>query len=281
MSWRAALVVGALAASLALPAAPRAGTVDWLRREVACSGAGAPRLREEVENVTVTRGGTERAARAGARRACREVLWALLVERGETVAARVARDPATAAAVERVVRRTPPRAPPRFFADGGVEVDLVLPLDGPLSELLLGGGGGPRAASGAGAAGAVTPPGAPAEASSPAEVPAADAATGLLVDATGLAVAPALGPRLLDEAGAEVYSPAVLAPAARAAGGAAYATSVAAARAGQAARLGPAPRVVKAVRAEGPDLVLADRDARDVRGRAFLAAGRVVIAGLP
>lgn len=249
------LVAAALIVAAHALAEPRAGGVDWLRREVTCSGVGAPRLREEVENVAVTRAGTERAARADARRACLEALRGVVIRRGETVGARLDRDPGAASAIERLVRSAPPRAPPRFFADGGVEVDLAVPLDGPVSRLLLAGEAAPGAVSS----------------------PVPDGATGLVVDASDLAVTPALGPRLLDEAGAEIYGPSMLTVEARASGGAGYAATVAAARSARAARTGAAPRLVKAIRADGPDLVLSERDAAEVRARPYLAAGKVAV----
>ena len=64
-----------------------------------------------------------------------------------------------------------------------------------------------------------------------AAAPAGGGPTSLVIDATGLKVAPALAPRLLDEAGKELYGPSALGETARKAGGvAAYARSLEAAR---------------------------------------------------
>ena len=103
--------------------------------------------------------------------------------------------------------------------------------------------------------------------------------TSLVVDATGLKVAPALAPRLLDEGGKELYGPSALADSARRSGGvAAYARSLDAARRDLASRLGDRPLVVRAVRAQGTDLVLAAADAAPLASRPpYLAEGRVVI----
>jgi hypothetical protein len=112
-----------------------------------------------------------------------------------------------------------------------------------------------------------------------AAAPAPAGPTALVVDAAGLKVAPALAPRLLDEAGQELYGPAALGEAARkGAGVAAYARSLDAARRDLASRLGDKPLVVKAVRAQGSDLVLGAEAAQALASRpAFLSEGRVVI----
>jgi hypothetical protein len=112
-----------------------------------------------------------------------------------------------------------------------------------------------------------------------AAAPASSGPTSLVIDASGLKVAPALAPRLLDEAGKELYGPSALGESARKAGGvAAYARSLDAAKRDLGARLGDRPVVVKALRAEGTDLVLAAADAATFASRPpFLAEGRVVI----
>ncbi len=245
-----------LALSLAaapFPGARRPGSVDWERGVVRCAGLGAPRLAEEVESVAVTRAGTERAARRAARLACLEVLRGISITGSETVAARLERYPAAARRVEDELRRSRPGVP-RFFADGGAEVDLEVTLDGTLGDLLAG------------------------------EAPVPDPVhregvtdTGILVDATGLRALPALAPRLLDEHGGEVYGLAVVRPAARRRGLAVYEDDPARAATAHLDRLGPSPRLVRAIRAEGVDLVISDDDAAAVRGQPCLAEGRVVI----
>ena len=125
----------------------------------------------------------------------------------------------------------------RYFSDGGVELDVEVPLDA-VGDAVL-----PKAAA----------------------APAPAGPTSLVVDATGLKVAPALAPRLLDETGKELYGPSALGESARKAGGvAAYARSLDAARRDLAARLGDRPLVVKAIRAQGTDLVLSAADAAPV-----------------
>jgi hypothetical protein len=91
---------------------------------------------------------------------------------------------------------------------------------------------------------------------------------------------PALAPRILDGAGRGLYGPASLGEAGRRAGGAAaYARDLEAARATMKDRIGDRPIVVKAVKAQGSDVVLSGADAASLSGKSlpFLAEGRVVI----
>lgn len=247
------LALAPAAAALAEPA-----TVDWPQKVVRCTGTGAPNLRAAQNNVAVARIGAERAARLDALRNCMEGLKGVRISAGETVGGAVAGDAALRSRVEGVVRGFQVAGRPRYFSDGGVEMDVEVPLDG-VAEAVL-----PPAAAPKG------PEGAPA--------PAA-AATGLLVDARGSGLEPALAPRLVDEKGLEVYGAGDVAPEARRKlGVAAWARDPEAARKELAGRLGERPLVVRALAARGSDLVLSDADAAAVRAaRDLLTAARVVI----
>ncbi len=245
--------------ALAFPAAAWGGpaAVDWQRKVVRCTGTGAPNLQAAGGNVAVARVGAERAARLDAVRNCMEALKGVNVKTGETVGAAISGNPGLAASVEGVVRGFRQVGAPRYFSDGGVEMDVEVPLEGQLSEVLVPGGGGPAA----------PPPGG-----------AGEASTGLILDARGLDIAPALAPRILDESGRELYGPATIAAGARQGSGAAYARDLDAARTGLRERVGERPLVVKAVRAAGADAVVRGSDADLLRsGPRFLAEGRVVI----
>jgi hypothetical protein len=245
---RIVLVVALAALPLAARAAP--GVVDWQKRVVRCTGSGAANLRDAGGNAAVARLGAEKAARLDALRTCLEAMKGVTVSGGQTVGAAMGSDAALKGSVEGAVRGFRPVAT-RYFSDGGVEIDVEVPLDA-VGDAVL-----PRASA----------------------APAPAGPTALVVDASGLAVAPALGPRVLDEAGKELYGPATLGESARRGTGvAAYARGLEAARRDLAARLGDRPLVVKAVRAQGTDLVVSAADAAALASRpAFLAEGRVVI----
>jgi hypothetical protein len=245
-----------LALTLALLAPPQAaraatGAVDWQQRVVRCTGAGAPNLRDAGSNVAVARIGAEKAARLDALRTCLEAVKGITVSGGQTVGGAMGADAATRGSVEGAVRGFTVAAT-RYFSDGGVEVDVVVPLDGALGEAVL-----PR--------GAVAPAG--------------DQGTSVVIDARGQRVVPALAPRVLDEAGNELYGASALgASARRGTGVAAYAHDLEAARRELAARVGDRPVVLRSLRAQGTDLVLSDEDARKLAAApAILAEGRVVI----
>jgi hypothetical protein len=248
----------ALAALAPLPAAAEPGAIDWGARVVRCTGSGAANLREAGGNPAVARIGAEKAAKLDALRSCLEALRGVQLESGRTVGSALDSDAALAGRVQGLVRGFRPVGKPRYYDDGGVELDVEVPLQGKLSEALL------REAAETRPALATAGGGAP--------------GTSLVVDGRGLNVVPALAPRVVSASGRELYGPALLGATARQAGGAAaYARDLESARRDLAARVGDRPLVVKAVRADGADLVVSDADAARLTGDlGFLAEGRVV-----
>ena len=255
---RIALAVVAVLAGLPAGARAATGTMDWQRKVVTCTGAGAANLRDAAGNVAVARIGAEKAAKLDALRSCMETLKGVQLQTGQTVGGALESNATLSGKVEGVVRGFRVVGKPRYFSDGGVEMDVEVPLEGALSDALL-----PR-----------PDPKPPAAAGPP-------AGTSLVVDARGLAFVPALAPRILVEGGAELYGPATLADAGRRGGAAAYARDLESAKASLAERLGTDPLVVKAVRAQGADLFVSQADAAGLAGRnlAFLSEGRVIILG--
>lgn len=258
---RFALVL-AVTAVAALPGATRAESgVDWQRKVVKCTGSGAANLRDSGGNPAVARIGAEKAAKLDALRNCMEALKGVQLQSGQTVGNALDSSSALTGRVQGLVRGFKVVGAPRYFSDGGVEMDVEVPLEGALSDALL-----PRAA--------------PKADPKPARSDGKPAGTSLVVDARGQKVVPALAPRILDEGGKEIYGPTILGESGRRAGGAAaYATDLEAARTTLNERLGDKPVVVKAVRAEGADLVISSADATRLAGGslAFLAEGKVVI----
>jgi hypothetical protein len=146
----------------------------------------------------------------------------------------------------------------RYYVSGGVSLEGALPLQAWLRPALVSFATGKDRSS-----------------------PATGAATGLVVDARGLDVKAALGPRILDERGGELYSigtVTVLAASQRAP--AIYVRDPADAAAAR--RAGAQPVFVRASAVSGvTDLVLPPADAERLRAAAadapFLLAGNVVI----
>ncbi len=255
-------VAHSLLASLPL-AAVRAddGKVDWERKVVKCSGSGAANLKDADGNPAVARIGAEKAAKLDAVRNCLATLRGVQLESGRSVGSALESDAGLSGRVQGLVRGFRTVGKPRYYSDGGVELDVEVPLEGALSDALLPGQQGT------------------APAAAPAPAPAAGAPTSLVVDARGQKLVPALAPRVKDEAGQEVYGPGRLDEAGRRAGAAAYAPDLESARKSLADRLGDRPLVLKAVRVEGSDLVISAADAAQLGAPspAFLAQGKVVI----
>jgi hypothetical protein len=102
--------------------------------------------------------------------------------------------------------------------------------------------------------------------------------TGLVVDARGLDVKPALAPRLVDETGKAIYGIDCLSPDAKKSSGvASYVKSLEEAK--KSMRVGDRPLVLKAAKAQGTDLVLSADDVKKLaeNNNSYLAQGRVVI----
>ena len=144
----------------------------------------------------------------------------------------------------------------RYFSDQGVEIDVEVPLSALTAAL----------------------PAPPAEEAIALKKEGEARNTGLVVDARGLKVVPALAPRILDEAGKALYSPGVLSEDARKDKGvASYYPSLEAAQ--KSARVGDKPLVVKASQASGSDVILGADGARKLAeaNNSYLAEGRVAI----
>jgi hypothetical protein len=259
------VTVLALAALAPLPAGADSGAIDWGARVVRCTGSGAANLRDAGGNPAVARIGAEKAAKLDALRNCLEALRGVQLDSGRTVGSALDSDTALAGRVQGLVRGFKPVGKPRYYDDGGVELDVEVPLDGKLSDALLRDAAEARPALSA--AGGAAP-----------GTSLVRDGTSLVIDGRGLKVIPALAPRVVSFSGRELYGPALLGATARQAGGAAaYARDLESARRDLAARLGDRPLVVKAVRADGADLVVSDVDAARLTGDlGFLAEGRVV-----
>jgi hypothetical protein len=246
----------ALAAALPVFAHAEAGAVDWEKKVVKCTGAGAANLRDAQGNPAVARIGAEKAAKLDAVRNCMETIKGVSIQQGQTVGSALNADKALSGKVQGIVKGYKV-VDKRYFEDGGVELDVEVPMAGVLSDTLLPKGDA-KAAPAAGE----------------------PAGTCLVVDARGKKVLKALAPRVIDASGAEVYGPAMLNDAARRLGGGAmYARSLEAAKKDSAARIGDKPLTVTAVGADGADVVISVADAAALKGKnlGFLAEGRVLI----
>lgn len=232
------------------------GEVNWTERSVIATGSGAPDLK--LQNVAQVRLAAERAAQIAAYRNVLEALKGVQVSAGKTGEDRLGED-RVKAQVEGIVRGCK-TVDTRYFSDYGVDVVIKCPLDGALGSVLL-----------------------PEAEYKPPRMEGEKKYTGLIVDASGVAAKPALGPRLYSGSsllyGAETVNPSFL----RKHGVAAYYGSVESAK--KSPRVGNNPLVVRIGSVlEGPsDLKLAAEDLGKLEDidLGFLSEGRVAIATGP
>ncbi|MCI0573391.1 MAG: hypothetical protein L0Y66_21815 [Myxococcaceae bacterium] len=234
------------------PEAPRTeGGVNWAGPVLKATGSGAPDVR--ASSPAQARLGAEMAAKMDAFRNLLSQAKGIQVSAGRTLADEMQQDEVRGR-VEGVIRGYKVTAR-RYYSDQGVELDVEVPL-GALADAV-----------------------APVSSGKPATVGSEEAShSGVIVDASGLKVTPALAPRLLDETGKAVYSAeAVSADARKTQGVASYFASLEEAK--KSPRVGAKPLVLKASRAQGSDLVLpADALERlKASNPRFLAEGRVAI----
>jgi len=229
---------------------PVAG-VNWDGQVVKASGQGAPDMK--ASSPAQARLGAERAAQLDAFRNLLEQVKGVQVSAGKTVGDEMAKDEIKGK-VEGVVKGFT-ITKKHYFSDNGVQIDVEVPL-GALTQFVEDEPAGKLAIKTEGE----------------------EKNTGLVVDARGLNVKPALAPRLLDEAGNPVYGVDCLSSdAKKSAGVASYMKNLDEAKKNM--RVGDRPLVLKATKASGSDLVLTADDIKKLAesNNSYLAQGRVVI----
>jgi hypothetical protein len=188
------------------------GNVDWTNQVIKCTGIGAP-----SENVPMA------ARRAGALRAAKLDAWRSLLETIKGVYLTSETTVENAMLVSDVISSRVEGAlkgfrvvDTRYMSNGDVEVDVEVPLTGVVLDALLPGdfGGGMLAPGGQPRcptcgqpwpAGKPVPPGVNLIQGSGAAATTSGVYTGLVVDATGLGLRPAMAPKIVDERGEEIY----------------------------------------------------------------------------
>ena len=121
---RRLVLVAALAAASAF--AQTKGEIDWNRRVLVGHGQGAPDL--NAPSVAVARLGAERAAKVDAYRNALESLSGLQVQSGGTVGSLLQSDSSLMARVDGTLKGVKP-IKTHYFSDGGVSLDIEVPLD--------------------------------------------------------------------------------------------------------------------------------------------------------
>ena len=169
------------------------GKVDWTTGVITAVGIGAPPA--QPANAAQARAMAERAAQVVAYRNLLEAVKGVRVDSTTTVENFIVTSDVIKTQVNGIIQGAT-IMDKKYMSDGAVEVTVGMKLTGALAEMLL-----PKTAPAA--------PGAPAATPTPG-VAAGQLYTGLIVDARGLGVRPAMAPKILNEDGKEVYGSAYI-----------------------------------------------------------------------
>jgi len=231
------------------------GQVNWTDKTITATGSGAPDLK--APNVAVARLGAERVAKMDALRNILETLKGVRIDSEVTVENEMVTNSKMRSKVQGVARHFKVLKT-KYYSDGGVDLIVEMSLDGQLASTLVESG------------------------SKTADLPQKGDAkhSGLIINAKGLKVIPALAPKILDESGKVIYSAEFLAKEnLEERGVAAYFKAMDAAK--KCKRVGANPLVVKALKGAKTDVVLSNADAEKLKdpetNLKYLAEGRVIL----
>ncbi|HXY53122.1 MAG TPA: hypothetical protein VEM40_00430 [Nitrospirota bacterium] len=163
------------------------GKVDWTTGVITAVGIGAPPA--QPANPAQARAMAERSAQVVAYRNLLEAVKGVRVDSTTTVENFIVTSDVINTQVNGIIQGAM-IMDKKYMSDGSVEVTVGMKLTGALADALL-----PKTP--------LTPPGGPTGALAPGTP--GQLYTGLIVDARGLGVRPAMAPRILDEDGKEVY----------------------------------------------------------------------------
>ena len=225
-----------------------AGTVDWSAKIIRATGIGSPNPNMPP---TAQRAGAIEAAKLAALRNLLATVMGMTLTSETTVRNYVVENDVINTRVKGIVRGFTV-VDTKYMSDGSVEVIVEMPITGVLTDALLPPDTGQNVVLGA-------------TSTQPAQT--SGAFTGLIVDARGLGIRPAMAPKILDESGQEVYgSRYVSREWAVKIGMVGYDKDVNKARSND--RVANNPLIVKAVKASGPnkaDVVISSNDAARIR----------------
>ncbi|MFH1983285.1 MAG: hypothetical protein ABIL58_15685 [Pseudomonadota bacterium] len=242
------------------------GSVNWTKGTIQSKGIGAPP--QQFYGKPNARPMALRAARVVALRNILETVNGVRIDSETVVKDFAVSSDVVSSRVQGFVRGAR-QVSEEYMSDGTVEVIMEINMYGELTDTML-----PQT---------VMAPAPPPPAASPGPSTSNVIYTGLVVDARGLGVRPAMAPKVLDENGQEVYGSAFVSREyAVQQGMSGYAKELGGAKENE--RVTNNPLVVKALRVEGPgkcDLIIGNMDASMLRGAAdtlsFLQKCRVMI----
>jgi len=252
------------------------GTVDWSNQIIRSTGIGSPNPNMPE---TAQRAGAIDAAKKAALRNLLETVKGMTLDAETTVRNFMVENDVINTRVAGVVRNFTV-VDTKYMSTGDIEVTVEMPISGALADALLpqGMGGvtlGPVSGAVCPCCGQPWPAGRPVPSGvtlnqPPAGTTAGGAFTGLIIDAKGLGIRPAMAPKIMDESGQEIYgSKFVSREWAVQIGMVGYDKDVTRARNND--RVTANPLVVKAIKASGPnkaDVVVSAASATAIRNAA-------------
>lgn len=239
------------------------GQIDWNAKTITAIGIGAPN--PKFPAVTA-RPMAIQAARSVALRNALEIMKGININSTTTVENFMVTSDVITKKVQGFIR-TFDESEPKYMSDKTIEITVTIPIGKDMMEALLPSEVGSRA-----------------KAHKIAKGKSGSAFTGLIIDARGMKVMPAIAPRILDEDGKEIYGSAyVTRKFAQKWGMAGYAKSPEQAKK-MTDRVGKSPGIIKAIQVKGAsktDLVVSNVDANDIKAASasmkFLSDCRVII----
>ncbi len=169
---------------------PNAGSINWQDKIIRSTGIGAPNPKMPL---AAQRAGALEAAKRIALRNLLETVKGMSITSETTVLNSMMESDMITTQVSGIVRNFKV-VDTRYMSSGDVEVDVEIPLSGVLTDALLPPMGQPMQV---GQGYPVDPSGY--------SLPQNTVFTGLIVDARGLGLRPAMAPKIIDESGNEVY----------------------------------------------------------------------------
>jgi len=293
---RSSWIIGILTASIAFAQYTQPigddGSVDWSQQKIKATGIGAPNPNSPPG---AQRAGAITAAKSDALRNLLATARGMFLTSETTVNNAIVENDVIKTRVEGYMRGFTV-VDTRYMSDQSVEVDVEVPLSGIADAVLPQAFGGGRLISGQPVCpmcgqpwpqGKAVPPGVQlVNPSAGSQMPASStggAFTGLVIDAKGLGVMPAMAPKVVNESGEEIYgSKYVSREFAVKQGMVGYDKDVNAARSNQ--RVTNNPLVIKGLKAGGAnstDIVVSNADAQRIHAAAqsqnFLDKCRVMV----
>ncbi len=256
------------------------GNVDWSRMVITAKGIGAPPA--NAANIAQARAMARRAAIVVAQRNLLEIVKGVRIDSQTLVKDFMTQSDIIRSQVSGIVRGSR-LIDVAYMSDSSVEATVAMPLMGEFSGVVI-----PLIVKRPAAPPVAPPmmapqPPAP-QIQAPARPPVSPAVfTGLVLDARGLGVRPAMSPKILDESGSEVYGSAFVSREyAVQQGVSGYAKDLSAAQNNP--RVTDRPITVKGVKASGSarcDITISNADAQSIKASAenlsFLQKCRVMI----